>query len=277
MKRRSLLDRLFNLLGGELRTKDDLLAIIRDASQRGLVAPVVVGMIEGVFRFSNCKVEDVMVQRSQMVVVETGWTLEKMLEVITESGHSRFPVQDTGNDKFVGLLLAKDLLRYALPGESRSNFEIHNCLRDVVFVPESQPLNVLLDEFKRKRTHMALVVAEYNNVVGLVTIEDVLEQIVGEIDDEFDINEEGGIVADSEGGFTVRASTPIELVNQTFKTHFNPAECETLAGFLMKEAGRVPRQGETFQLEGLDVTVLSADARRVKQLHVRLKDNTVLV
>lgn len=275
-QQRSIWDRLFNILGGEPRSQEDLLPIIRDARRRGLIDTATLAMVEGVFQFHRKQVNDVLIQRSQMVTVETSWSFDKTLEVITESGHSRFPVLDATDKKFVGLLLAKDLLPFALPNNSRNNFELRDHLREVVFVPESQRLNVLLDKFKVTRTHMALVVAEYNDVVGLVTVEDVLEEIVGDIDDEFDIDDDDNIIPDSEGGFTVRASTPIDLLNESFGTKFNNSEYETLAGLLMKEAGRVPRKGDDFQLGGLNIVVLSADARCIKQLHVEAQDSELV-
>ena len=272
-RQRSIWDRLFNILGGEPRSQEDLLPIIRDARHRGLIDTATLGMIEGVFQFHRKKVNDVLIQRSQMVTVETGWSFEKTLKVITKSGHSRFPVLDAADDKFVGLLLAKDLLEFALPNQSSNHFELRDHLREIVFVPESQRLNVLLDKFKVTRTHMALVIAEYNDVVGLVTVEDVLEEIVGDIDDEFDVEDDDNIIPDSEGGFTVRASTPIDFFNESFGTKFSKNDYETLAGLLMKEAGKVPKKGDSFQLDGLSIRVLSANARSIKQLHVELQSN----
>ena len=272
-QQRSIWDRLFNILGGEPRSQEDLLPIIRDARHRGLIDTATLAMIEGVFQFHRKKVNDVLIQRSQMVTVETGWSFEKTLKVITKSGHSRFPVLDAADDKFVGLLLAKDLLEFASANQSSNQFELRDHLREIVFVPESQRLNVLLDKFKVTRTHMALVIAEYNDVVGLVTVEDVLEEIVGDIDDEFDVEDDDNIIPDSEGGFTVRASTPIDFFNESFGTKFSKNDYETLAGLLMKEAGRVPKKGDAFQLDGLSIRVLSANARSIKQLHVESNSN----
>jgi magnesium and cobalt transporter len=212
-------------------------------------------------------VRDVMVPRSQMVVVHRDDAPEQILPVVIESGHSRFPVVGEDRDEVTGILLAKDLLRYfAL--EERSQFDIRECLRPAVFIPESKRLNVLLKEFRVSHNHMAIVVDEYGGVSGLLTIEDVLEQIVGDIGDEYDIDEGEGIRKDAERTFTVPALTRIEDFNSTFGTRFSDEEFDTIGGLVLHELGRMPRRGEAIEIGGLELKVLRADRRRIETLRV---------
>ena len=224
-------------------------------------------MLEGVLQVSEIQVRDVMVPRSQMVVIQRDELPEKILPVVIESGHSRFPVVGEDRDEVSGILLAKDLLRYFDRGED-GHFDIRECLRPAVFIPESKRLNVLLKEFRVSHNHMAIVVDEYGGVSGLLTIEDVLEQIVGDIGDEYDIDEGEGIRKESERVFTVPALTRIEDFNQAFGTRFSDEECDTIGGLVLHELGRMPRRGEAIEIGGLELKVLKADRRRIEALRV---------
>ena len=266
---RSLLDRLSHALLGEPATRAELLAVLRDAHQRGLLDSDSLDMIEGVFQVSEMKVRDIMVPRAQMDVVDKNSAPEAYLPVVVESGHSRFPMIDGDKDKVVGILLAKDLLRYfQLDKKKRAQFRIADMLRPAVFVPESKRLNVLLREFRANRNHMAIVVDEYGGVAGLVTIEDVLEQIVGEIADEYDIDEDALIIPRENGEHVIKALTPLEEFNRHFHKQLSDEAVDTIGGYIMASLGHLPKRGERFELAGLQFEVLRADSRRVHLLRV---------
>ncbi len=266
---RSLLDRLSHALLGEPGSREELLEILRDAGSRGLIDSDSLDMIEGVFQVSEMKVRDIMVPRAQMDVVDKNSAPDAYLPMIIESGHSRFPMIDGDKDKVIGILLAKELLRYfQLDKRKRAQFVLADMLRPAVFVPESKRLNVLLREFKANRNHMAIVVDEYGGVAGLVTIEDVLEQIVGEIADEYDIDEGTMIMPRDNGEHVVKALTPIADFNSYFGTHFSDQEVDTVGGLVLTTFGRLPRRGERIAIEGLQFEVLRADSRRVHLLKV---------
>ena len=263
----SWLRRLVESLTGEPRDLEQLSDVLEDARDRGLIDADVLAMLEGVLQVSEIQVRDVMVPRSQMVVVHRDDAPEQILPVVIESGHSRFPVVGEDRDEVAGILLAKDLLRYfAL--EERSQFDIRECLRPAVFIPESKRLNVLLKEFRVSHNHMAIVVDEYGGVSGLLTIEDVLEQIVGDIGDEYDIDEGEGVRKEAERTFTVPALTRIEDFNATFGTRFSAEEFDTIGGLVLHELGRMPRRGEAIEIGGLELKVLRADRRRIETLRV---------
>jgi magnesium and cobalt transporter len=207
-----------------------------------------------------------MVPRSQMVFIERDEPKDALVERVVESGHSRFPVIGEDRDQILGILLAKDLLRLQVSGEE--NFEIREFMRPAVFVPESKRLNVLLKEFRHSHNHIAMVVDEYGGVCGLVTIEDVIEQIVGEIDDEHDVEEDQTIRRDGPREFTVRALTPIADFNSYFGSSFSDEEYDTIGGLLMQEFGRLPRRGETARIGGLEFRILRADRRRIDLVRV---------
>ena len=253
---------------GEPQDRNELLTVLREAGQRGLVEPDALSMLEGVLEVGDLQVRDIMIPRAQMVFVRRDDPFAKLLPVVVESGHSRFPVMDEDRDDIVGILLAKDLLRlYAQ--EVRERFDIREFMRPVVFVPESKRLNVLLKEFRGNRNHMALVVDEYGGVSGLVTIEDVIEQIVGEIDDEFDVEDDHNIRKEAERQFTVRGVTRIEEFNEYFGAHLSEEEgFDTVAGLLMKEFGRLPRRGDAATIDGFEFRVTRADRRRIDALRV---------
>jgi magnesium and cobalt transporter len=261
------LKRITQSFGGEPQDREDLLALLREASERGLLDEEALTMLEGVLEVADLQVRDIMVPRVQMVFVRREDTAAKILPVVVESGHSRFPVMDEDRDSIVGILLAKDLLRMFASG-TREKFDIREYMRPAVFVPESKRLNVLLKEFRRNRNHMAIVVDEYGGVSGLVTIEDVIEQIVGEIDDEFDVEDDSNIRSESARQFTVRGVTRIEEFNEYFSVSLPEGEYDTVAGLVMKQLGRLPRRGEALSIDGFEFRVVRADRRRVDLLRV---------
>ena len=266
----SLLDRLGAALLGEPTTRGQLLEVLRDAQSRNLLDRDALDMIEGVLSTADMPVREIMVPRAQMDVVDFSRVPDEFLPVIIESGHSRFPVIDGDRDKVIGILLAKDLLRYLqLDRKRRARFNLRDILRPAVFVPESKRLNVLLREFKAARNHMAMVVDEYGGVAGLVTIEDVLEQIVGEIRDEYDIDaEDVTVIERGDGEYVVKALTTLEDFNSRLGTNFEHVEIDTIGGFVLSRLGRVPRRGEKLELDGWRFEILRADSRRVHLLKV---------
>lgn len=264
--------RITESLSGEPRDLDELAETLVGAAERGIIDDDALEMLEGVLDVAERQVRDIMVPRSQMAVVERDGTPEQILPIVIESGHSRFPVIDEDRDKIVGVLLAKDLLRYFSEG-GQEDFDIKEVLRPAVFVPESKRLSVLLKEFRANHNHMAFIVDEYGGVAGLVTIEDVLEQIVGDIGDEYDIDEDLDIRKEGDRQFTVKAQTRIDDFNEYFGTAFSDAEFDTIGGLVMGKLQRLPRRGEAFKFEGMDFKVLRGDRRRLDVLRVvTLKD-----
>jgi magnesium and cobalt transporter len=265
--RRGWLQRLMQQLSGEPQDREEFLEEMREAGERGLVDADSLEMLEGVLAVGELQARDIMVPRPQMTVVERDASSETLLPIIVESGHSRFPVIGEDRDQVVGILLAKDLLRHY--AESRDGeFDIREVVRPAVFVPESKRLNVLLKEFRKNRHHMAIVVDEYGGVAGLVTIEDVIEQIVGDIADEYDVDEDQAIRRDGERQYTVRALTRIDEFNEFFSTTFSDEEFDTIGGLVAHAFGRVPRRGDAVRLGDFDFRVLRADRRRIDLLRV---------
>jgi len=263
----SWLRRLLESLAGEPQDLEELSEVLTDARERGLIDTDVFAMLEGVLQVSEIQVRDVMVPRSQMVVIQRDEPPERILPVVVESGHSRFPVVGEDRDEVVGILLAKDLLRYFAEG-GEGQFDIRECVRPAIFIPESKRLNVLLKEFRVSHNHMAIVVDEYGGVSGLLTIEDVLEQIVGDIGDEYDVDEGEGIRKEAERVFAVPALTRIEEFNSTFGTRFSDEEFDTIGGLVLHELGRMPRRGEAIEIGGIELKVVRADRRRIETLRV---------
>jgi len=263
------LKRLTQSFSQEPQDREELLGILRVAGDRGLLDTDALTMLEGVLDVTDLQVRDIMIPRIQMIFVRRNDPASQILPRVIESGHSRFPVLDEDRDDIVGILLAKDLLRLCA-GEARDErFDIREYMRPAVFVPESKRLNVLLKDFRRNRNHMAIVVDEYGGVSGLVTIEDVIEQIVGEIDDEFDVEDDHNIRRETERQFTVRGVTRIEEFNEYFSAHLSEEEgFDTVAGLLMKQLGRLPRRGETAAIDGFEFRVMRADRRRIETLRV---------
>ncbi len=252
---------------GEPHDREDLVAILRTAGERGVVDDDACTMLEGVLEVADLQVRDIMVPRGQMISVRRDDPPARILPTVVESGHSRFPVMDEDKDDIIGILLAKDLLRMYAAG-AKDRFDIREYMRPAVFVPESKRLNVLLKEFRRNRNHMAIVVDEYGGVAGLVTIEDVIEQIVGEIDDEYDIEDDFNIRREAERQYSVRGVTRIDEFNEYFGTTLPDEEFDTVAGLVMKQLGRLPRRGESVTIDGFEFRVTRADRRRIEALRV---------
>jgi magnesium and cobalt transporter len=261
------LRRLTETFGGEPRDIEELNEVLQHARERGIINSDALEMLQGVLQVSELQVRDIMVPRSQMTIVNRDDPPEEILPVVIESGHSRFPVIGEDRDQIVGVLLAKDLLRYFVEG-GKDDFDIKECLRPAVFIPESKRLNVLLKEFRVSHHHMAIVVDEYGGVSGLVTIEDVLEQIVGDIGDEYDTDDDLDIRKEGERQFTVKAQTRIDEFNRYFGTEFSDDEFDTIGGLAISFLGRLPRRGEAFVLGGIEFKVLRADRRRLDTLRV---------
>jgi len=219
-------------------------------------------------QITDMQARDIMVPRAQMVVIERDDPLDKITAVATESGFSRFPVIGETRDDVVGIILAKDLLRFQ--SDSRTNFSLREILRPVTFIPESKRLSVLLKEFRVSRNHLAVVVDEYGGVAGLVTIEDVLEQVVGEIEDEHDTEEDDNISHHADGRYLIKALTPIEDFNAYFDMSFSDEEYDTVAGLLMSAFGHLPHRGETVQIGRCEFRVVRADSRRVHLVQMNL-------
>ena len=273
--KRSLLERLGKILGGDPKDRDELIDMLKEAQKKRLFDTDALSMIEGVLLVSEMQVRDIMIPRAQMVVVQRDDDLEDILPVVADSTHSRFPVVGDSKDSVVGILLAKDLLPYFREldhdeSEKRA-FNCRDIMRKVVFVPESKRLNMLLKEFRSGRNHMAMVRDEYGGVSGLVTIEDVLEQIVGEIVDEHDIDEEAFILKHSEHEYTLKALTPLEEFNDYFDAHWDDSQFDTLGGYLMKAFGHIPERDESITLDQYEFKVLKADSRRIYLLHLNVK------
>ena len=265
-KTRSWFERLSDLLIREPKDRDQLMEVLRDAEERDILSSDMLSMIESVLQVSEMQVREVMVPKSQMVVIEKDCQLETILPMVVESAHSRFPVMY--HDDVIGILLAKDLLKYCFKKDVHE-FEMTESLRPAIFVPQSKRLDILLREFRVNRNHMAIVIDEYGHVAGLVTIEDVLEQIVGDIEDEYDIDEDDDIKKHVDGSYTVKSSTPIDDFNEYFDTEFSDEEFDTIGGLVLKGFGHLPKRGETLKMENYRFKVLHSDNRRIHLLEVR--------
>jgi magnesium and cobalt transporter len=263
--KRSLWERLGALLTHEPEDREQLIELLHSSFERDLMDADALSMIEGVLQVSEMQARDIMVPRAQMDVIDINHTPEQFLPSVLETGHSRFPVVDGEKDEVIGILLAKDLLRY-YAGEE---FIVRDMLRPAVFIPESKQLNVLLKDFRSNRNHIAIVVDEYGGVAGLVTIEDVLEQIVGDIEDEYDFDEtEDNIVTETNGTWRVKAQTEIADFNEAFGTGFGDEEFDTIGGLVLAKFGRFPKRGEQVRLGDLKFRILRSDSRRLHSMLV---------
>jgi magnesium and cobalt transporter len=258
--------RLVQGRGAELKSRQEIIEFLAGFLERGIIQPDEFTMLQGVLKVSDTQVRDIMVPRSHMIVVAKDQSPEDVFKVIGESNHSRFPVIGEDRDEVVGIVLAKDLLKHFVSGIAPIDWQTF--LRPAVFIPESKRLNTLLTEFRQSRNHMAIVVDEYGGVSGLATIEDVLEQIVGEIDDELDVREDSPIQPLDGGKFTVMALTRIDEFNEFFNTQISDADYDTVGGLVMHELGRLPRRGEQLDFSGLRFKVLRGDRRRLHSLEV---------
>lgn len=261
--------RLCRLLGREPQSKTELIALIHEAERDALIDREAVGMIEGVMQVSDLRVGDIMIPRAEMIAIRRDEPLERIIEIAVESAHSRFPVIAEDKGEVVGIILAKDLLAYCSESQKHNGFNIRDHIRSAVFVPESKRLNVLLKEFRASRNHMAVVVDEYGSASGLVTIEDVLEQIVGDIEDEHDHDEGAFIFKRGRGEYTLKARTPVEDFNEYFDSALNDSEFDTIGGLVINAFGHLPGRGERVELEGFRFHVVRADSRRLHLLTVR--------
>ena len=261
--------RINRTLAAGLKDRAQLVEMLAESRQRGVLDADAFAMLEGVLAVADLQVRDIMIPRVQMVCLHRDDPIARILAAVVESGHSRFPVLDDDRDDVVGILLAKDLLRL-FADATPAKFDMREYMRPVVFVPESKRLNVLLKEFRGSRNHMAIVVDEYSGVAGLVTIEDVIEQIVGEIDDEFDVEDDQNIRREAERQFNVRGSTRIDEFNQFFNVELPAGEFDTVAGLVMKQFGRMPRRGESVTLGEFEFRVLRTDRRRIDSLRVTI-------
>ena len=263
----SWLERLSLAFISEPQSRQELIEMLRKAQKRDLFDHNALTMMENVIQVADTQVRDIMVPRSQMIVIDASATYEAMLPVVTNSGHSRFPVIGDNRDEIIGILLAKDLLRYADKAE-RDGFELRDILRSPAFVPESKRIDDLLRDFRDSQNHMALVVDEYSGIAGLITIEDVLEQIVGEIDDEHDDADELNIRRHGLARYSVRAMTPVEEFNDVFGSNFSDDQFDTIAGVLIQKFGHVPERGEMVSIGRLQFKIMSADSRRIHNIQV---------
>lgn len=266
----TLLERLSTMLLREPEDREQLVALLHSAYERNLLDADALSMMEGVIQVSETQVREIMIPRAQMDVIDISHPPEQFIPYVIETAHSRFPVTDGDKDNIIGILLAKDLLRY-YAGEE---FDVRDMLRPAVFVPESKRLNILLRDFRSNRNHIALVVDEYGGVCGMVTIEDVLEQIVGDIADEYDFDEdEDNIIRQNEMHWRVKADTEIADFNAALGTEFSDENCDTVGGLVLKAAGQLPKRGEVIELGEWRFTVLRADSRR---LHVLLVERSLI-
>jgi len=261
----SLLERLSTLLMRAPEDREQLIQLLYGAYKNNLLDADALAMMEGVLQVSERQVREIMIPRAQMDVIDISLPPEKFIPFVIETAHSRFPVTDGDKDNIIGILLAKDLLRY-YAGEE---FDMRDMLRPAVFVPESKRLNVLLSDFRSNRNHIALVVDEYGGVSGMVTIEDVLEQIVGDISDEYDFDEElDNIVRQDNNHWRVKAETEIAAFNEVMGTEFSDEECDTVGGLVLKAAGQLPKRNDQIIIGDLNFSVLRADSRRLYSLLV---------
>ncbi|QCI22288.1 CNNM family magnesium/cobalt transport protein CorC [Buchnera aphidicola] len=263
-----LLNQIFH---DEPKNREELLVLIRDAEQNELIDQNTCDMLEGVMHIAKKRIKEIMIPRTQMITLKLNYNLKKCLDVIIESAHSRFPVMNSDKNYVEGFLIAKDLLPFM---RSKNNFFcIKNILRPAVVVPESKYVDRMLKEFRSKRNHMAIVIDEFGAVSGLVTIEDILELIVGEIEDEYD-EEKLNIRKLQKYTFSIRALTEIKEFNETFKTNFQDEEVDTIGGLVMKKFGHLPSRGESLEINGYFFKVSITDSRKIIQLHVTVPENT---
>jgi magnesium and cobalt transporter len=256
--------RLKQFLQVEPKNKEELISLLRDAQIRSLIDSETLGMIEGVIQFSQMRVRDIMLPKKQMTTLSQDDDLNKVIDTVTNTGHSRFPVTGDNKDEIIGILHAKDLLRFQEAGNNE--FDLSDIVRLATFVPESKRLDLLLSEFRNNRNHMALVVDEYGTVSGFVTIEDIIEQIIGDIEDEFDVDEEAYIKAHGDAQYIVKAHMPIEEFNEQLNTDFSDEIYDTIGGIVMANFGYLPKRGEVTTIDDFEFKIINADARCIKLL-----------
>jgi len=266
-EQKSWFNKLTQAFAHEPRNRQELLEVLREAHQNKLLDSEALAIVEGAIQVADLQVRDIMVPRSQMISIKASQTPREFLPAIIDAAHSRYPVVGESLDDVIGILLAKDLLPLILQGE-QPNFNIKDMLRPATFVPESKRLNVLLREFRANHNHMAVVIDEYGGVAGLVTIEDVLEQIVGDIEDEHDVEEDGYIKPLPSGDYLIKALTPIDSFNETFDSQFSDDEYDTVGGLVMSAFGHLPKRNEVTEIGEFRFRVLNADSRRIHLLRL---------
>jgi magnesium and cobalt transporter len=269
---RSWIERLGQVLQGELKSREQLMAVLDEARKNNIIDREAFNMLDGALQVAEMQVRDIMIPRSQMIVLEMDSASDELLATVVVSAHSRFPVVGDSKDEIVGILLAKDLLPHLINDRDKK-LNLRDILRPAVFIPESKRLNVLLNEFRSTRNHIAIVVDEYGGVAGMVTIEDVLEQIVGEIEDEHDFDDDAYIFQHEQDRSTVKSLTPIEDFNNHFNTKFSAEGFETIGGVVMNAFGHVPKRGESIVIDPLEFKVLRSSSRRIDLLEVGAVEN----
>lgn len=271
-KQRSWLERIVQVFSDEPTDTKSLLTLLRNAEQDQVLDAEALSIIEGALQVSQMQVREIMIPRSQMVTVSIRQSLQDILDIVVEAAHSRFPVTGDNPDQVIGILLAKDLLPLAL-ADNAERFNLKDIMRPATCVPESKRLNVLLKEFRETRNHMAVVIDEYGIACGLVTIEDILEQIVGEIDDEYDVDDENYIKKFDDNQYIVKALTPIDEFNEHFGTDFSDDEADTVGGLVLQHLRHIPERDETVTIGPFLFTVLNADSRQVRLLKLTMLEN----
>lgn len=265
----SFFGKWLNFLKKEPHNKQELLTCLRNVAEKQVIDGGALSMLEGVLQIPEVRVREIMIPRSQMIVVEKDMSLQEILSVLLKTVHSRFPVIGESKDEVLGILLAKDLLPFGFSDvQPVQVFHLQSILRPVSFIPESKRLDILLQEFRTSRNHMAIVVDEYGGITGLVTIEDVLEQIVGNIEDEYDTEDDKLIRKYEDNSYLVRALTPVELFNDHFNTEFDDSSIDTIGGLVMRDFGHLPKKGEVTVISGYEFKILRADKRRIYLLQV---------
>ncbi len=256
--------RLKQFIQGEPQDQEELVSLLRDAQIRSLISSETLAMIEGAILFSKMRARDIMLPKNQMICISQEDEYQAIIDVVTRTGHSRFPVTGENSNEIIGILHAKDLLRYH--AENLNDFDLFDICRQVTFIPESRPLDSLLSEFRSNKNHMAIVVDEYGEISGFVTIEDIIEQIIGDIEDEFDIDEEAYIKTHDDHRYIIKAHTPIEEFNEQLHAHFSDETYDTISGIVMNKFGYLPKRGESITIDNFEFKIINADARRIKLL-----------
>lgn len=256
--------RLKQFLQGEPQNQEELVSLLRDAQIRSLISSETLAIIEGAILFSKMRARDIMLPKNQMVCISHVDEFQHIVNIVSQTGHSRFPVTGENPDEIIGILHAKDLLRYQ--SESLESFDLFDICRHVTFIPESRPLDNLLSEFRSNKNHMAIVVDEYGEISGFVTIEDIIEQIIGDIEDEFDIDEDAYIKTHDNHCYIIKAHTPIEEFNEQLHAEFSDETYDTISGIIMNKFGYLPTRGESITINDFEFKIINADARRIKLL-----------
>lgn len=268
-RKRSLLERLSSLISNEPRDRAELIHVLRDAEQHHILDAEALSMIEGTLQVNELQARDIMIPRPQMIVFNKTDSMSELLPILLESKHSRYPVMD--DDDVIGIFLVKDLLEHML--DEHHKFELRQILRPALFIPESKRLNVLLKEFRTTKNHMAIVIDEYGKVAGLVTMEDVLEQIIGEIEDETDIDEEAYVKKHEDGHYIIKAMMPMGEFNDYFEPALDDEDCDTIGGLLIKHFGHLPTPDERITIGNYDFSVVHADNRKIRMICLVKRDN----